>query len=211
MFRLIPLEERVGRLAHNLAGVSKAIAKPVEDVGTSVDNVLRSTDQTAETQPMQKFRLQTQQQPQIQLQLLPELQAQLHALLQPQLQAQLMQNRNNVSFLLDRSNSSSVPSMDTAGNTISSRLRENVKSLIDYMKLVNIELKNAVGIKPPPPRMPIAEEEEIRDAIQNLCQNMNRMSKDLRCILDENTSVAGSRLVDDLKEPVARRRRRRRR
>ncbi|CAN8025809.1 unnamed protein product, partial [Ixodes persulcatus] len=154
------------------------------DLGTYFKKLANQMDALTKS-----LKLQTQQQPQLQLQLLPELQAQLHALLQPQLQAQLMQNRNNVSFLLDRSDSSSVPSIDVAGNTVSSRLRENVKSLIDYMKLVNSELKNAVGIKPPPPRMPIAEEEEIRDAIQSLCRNMNRMSKELRCVLDENTSV----------------------
>ncbi|XP_070396039.1 uncharacterized protein [Dermacentor albipictus] len=185
--RLIPLEENVGRLAHNLAGVSRAIARPVDPL----DVLMSSRAAEARTGSP------TGQQ----------LQVRAHATMDDGEGLISMANRANVSFQLDESpmqpSSSGTSGRGRAGvqSDTMAPLVASVNQLTAHMTEVQDLFRRAMGAKPVPKRkegLSISEEEDLRYCINKLTDNMANMSRDLKKALDEHTVVPVSRLIDEL-------------
>ncbi|XP_077544753.1 uncharacterized protein LOC144157911 [Haemaphysalis longicornis] len=183
--RLIPLEENLGRLAHNLAGVSRAIARPVDPL-----DVLMSSRSGSVSGPSGMAGPR-------QLQVRTEAQMDDEGLIS-------MANRANVSFRRDKPTSQQLSSAG-GGYTIqsqnSSPLVASVNRLTEHMTEVQDMFRRAMGARPVPKAekesMTISEEEDLRYCINRLTDNMCRVAQDLRRAMQDNTTVAASRLVDD--------------
>ncbi|KAH7975640.1 hypothetical protein HPB52_003935 [Rhipicephalus sanguineus] len=177
--RLIPLEENVGRLAHNLADVSRAIARPVDPL----DVLMSSRAGSPAGQPIQ-VRAEAQV---------------------DNGEGVSMANRANVSFQIDRSSSqpsSSYPSSGAAGggkgagglvqsDTMAS-LVASVNQLSNHMTQVQDLFRRALGARPVPKRregLSVSEEEDLRYCVSKLTDNMSKMSRDLKETLKEHTTV----------------------
>lgn len=115
-----------------------------------------------------------------------------------------MANRANVSFRRDKPTSQQLSSAG-GGYTIqsqnSSPLVVSVNRLTEHMTEVQDMFRRAMGARPVPKAekesMTISEEEDLRYCINRLTDNMCRVAQDLRRAMQDNTTVAASRLVDD--------------
>ncbi|KAH8031919.1 hypothetical protein HPB51_022117 [Rhipicephalus microplus] len=190
--RLIPLEENVGRLAHNLADVSRAIARPVDPL----DVLMSSKNGSPPDQPVQAGARPAQV---------------------GNGEDVSMPNRANVSFHIDRSlsipsssqRSSSAAATGGSGarglvqSDATAPLVASVNQLTKHMTQVEELFRRAMGARPLPKKregLSVSEEEDLRYCISKLTDNMAQMSRDLKKTLDEYTVVPLSRLVDDLDE-----------
>ncbi|KAH7975809.1 uncharacterized protein LOC125760151 [Rhipicephalus sanguineus] len=184
--RLIPLEENVGRLAHNLADVSRAIARPVDPL----DVLMSSRAKSPAGQPMQ-VRAEAQV---------------------DNGEGVSMANRANVNFQLDGSASSQPSSSAASGGKgggglvqtdAMASLVASVNQLTNHMTQVEDLFRRAMGARPVPKRregLSVSEEEDLRYCLSKLTDNMANMSRDLKKTLGEHTVVPLSRLIDDLDE-----------
>ncbi|KAH7974533.1 hypothetical protein HPB49_016494 [Dermacentor silvarum] len=188
--RLIPLEENVGRLAHNLAGVSRAIARPVDPL----DALMSSRAAEARTGGPAGQQMQVR----------------AEATMDNNGEGLVsMANRANVSFQLDKSSTSTQPSTSAASGKgrggvqcdSMAPLVASVNQLSTHMNEVQDLFRRAMGARPLPKRkegLSISEEEDLRYCITKLTDNMAKMSRDLKKALDEHTVVPVSRLIDEL-------------
>ncbi|KAL3206853.1 hypothetical protein MRX96_039874 [Rhipicephalus microplus] len=193
---LIPLEENVGRLAHNLADVSRAIARPVDPL----DVLMSSKNGSPPDQPVQAGARPAQV---------------------GNGEDVGMPNRANVSFHIDRSlsipsssqRSSSAAATGGSGarglvqSDATAPLVASVNQLTKHMTQVEELFRRAMGARPLPKKregLSVSEEEDLRYCISKLTENMAQMSRDLKKTLDEYTVVPLSRLVDDLDEKPGR-------
>uniref|UniRef100_A0A131YZC7 Uncharacterized protein n=1 Tax=Rhipicephalus appendiculatus TaxID=34631 RepID=A0A131YZC7_RHIAP len=173
--RLIPLEENVGRLAHNLADVSRAIARPVDPL----DVLMSSKTPSPAGQPTQA-----------------RAEAQVDSG-----DGVSVANRANVTFQVDSSSShpsssSAIPSGGKGAGAIPqsdtmSSLVASVNQLQKHMTHVQDLFRRALGARPVPKKegLSVSEEEDLRYCVSKLTGNMSRMSRDLKTTLNEQTSV----------------------